>query len=115
MKNRITEYLKLIEEERFYDAHEVLEEYWYPKRFEESNEVKIVKGLINAAVSFELVKKGREEASKKVWRNYLKYRSLLYRTDSKDFNEYHRAIRAVDLFKSKIEQICRSGGHKGAA
>ncbi len=103
MKNRITKYLKLLDEERFYDAHEVLEEYWYPKRFEECDEVKLVKGLINAAVSFELVKKGRLQASKKVWRNYLKYRSLLYKVVSKDYNEYHRAVRAVDARKMRYE------------
>ena len=102
MKNKITKYLELIEKERFYDAHEVLEEYWYPKRFEECNEVRLVKGLINAAVSFELVKKGRIEASKKAWRNYLKYRTLLYKVSSKDYNSYHRAVRAVDAYKRRL-------------
>jgi len=103
MRNRITQYLKLLQEEHFYDAHEVLEEYWYPKRFEECNEVKLIKGLINAAVSFELVKKGRKEASKKAWRNYLKYRCLLYKIISKEYNEYHRAVRAVDAYKRELE------------
>ena len=110
MKNRITEYLQLIQQQRFYDAHEVLEEYWYPKRFEECNEVRLVKGLINAAVSFELVKKGRMEASKKAWRNYLKYRTLLYKVVSEDYNEYHRAIRAVDAYKRALEQSFRDRG-----
>ena len=110
MKNRIAEYLGLLNEERFYDAHEVLEEYWYPKRFEECNEVRLIKGLINAAVSFELVKKGRFAASKKVWRNYLKYRALLYKVVSKDYNEYHRAVRAVDAYKSELEKKLRDRG-----
>ena len=103
MKDRIDTYLKLIEDERFYEAHEVLEEFWYPKRFEESEEVRLVKGLINAAVSFELIKKGRMEASKRVWRNYLKYRSLLYRVDSRHYNEYHKAVRSVDMYKRVLE------------
>ena len=110
MKNRITEYLQLIEKQRFYDAHEVLEEWWYPKRFEENDEVRLIKGLINAAVSFELVKKERLEASKKAWRNYLKYRMLLYKVASKDFNEYHRAVRAVDAYKRALEQSFRDRG-----
>ena len=103
MTSRITEYLELMQKERFYDAHEVLEEYWYPKRFEECDEVRLIKGLINAAVSFELVKKGRFEASKKAWRNYLKYRTLLYKVVSKDYNEYHRAVRAVDAYKRELD------------
>ena len=104
MKNRIDEYLRLIEEERFYDAHEVLEEYWYPKRFEECNEVRLIKGLINAAVSFELIKKGRKEASKKAWRNYLKYRMLLYKISSENYNEYHRAVRVVDAYARGMQK-----------
>lgn len=110
MKSKITKYLELIENERFYDAHEVLEEWWYPKRFEESDEVRLIKGLINAAVSFELVKKERLEASKKAWRNYLKYRALLYKVISKDYNEYHRAVRAVDAYKRALEQSFRDRG-----
>ncbi len=102
MKHRIDKYLKLLQEERFYDAHEVLEEWWYPKRFEECDEVRLIKGLINAAVSFELIKKGRREASKKAWRNYLKYRMLLYKIASKEYNEYHRAVYAVDAYKRGI-------------
>ena len=108
MKNRIDKYLKLLQEERFYDAHEVLEEWWYPKRFEECDEVRLIKGLINAAVSFELIKKGRKEPSKKAWRNYLKYRTLLYKVVSKEYNEYHRAVRAVDACKKRVEQRFRS-------
>ena len=108
MKNRITEYLELLEEKRFYEAHEVLEEYWYPKRFEACNEVRLIKGLINAAVSFELVKKGRIQASNKVWKNYLKYRSLLYKITSKEYNEYHRAVRFVDAYKRGLDEGFRS-------
>ncbi len=110
MKSRITKYLGLIASERFYDAHEVLEEYWYPKRFEACDEVRLIKGLINAAVSFELVKKGRIEASKKAWRNYLKYRTLLYKLTSKEYNEYHRAVRAVDAYKRALEERLRDQG-----
>ena len=64
-------------EGHYYDAHEDLEHLWFPRRFEEDNEVKLWKGFINAAVCFELMKRGRREASEKVWQNYLKYFSLL--------------------------------------
>ena len=66
-----------IEEGRYYDAHEDLEPLWYLRRFEDDNEVKIWKGFINAAVSFELLKRGRPKPSDVAWQTYLKYQSLL--------------------------------------
>lgn len=66
-----------LEEGRYYDAHEDLEHLWFPRRFEDDDEVKLWKGFINAAVSFELIKRGRLEASQRAWLNYLKYSPLL--------------------------------------
>ncbi len=102
MKKILEEFITLVEEGRYYDAHEVLEDVWYPKRFEDSNEVRFIKGLINAAVSFELYKKGREKNSKKVWLNYLKYRQLLYKINSKHYNEYHKISRKVENHQKKL-------------
>jgi hypothetical protein len=64
-------------EGRYYDAHEDFEYLWYPRRFEENDEVKLWKGFINAAVCFELIKRNRPAASEKAWQTYLKYKQLL--------------------------------------
>ena len=48
--------IQSLEEGRYYDAHEDLEQIWFPRRFEDDNEVKLWKGIINAAVCFELIK-----------------------------------------------------------
>lgn len=85
-----------LQEQRFYDAHEVLEELWFPRRFEASNEVKILKGFINAAVSFELHKRGRSTQSNKVWLNYLKYRQLLYKLNTTSLNIYYQLSRDIE-------------------
>lgn len=77
IERRIREFCKCIESHRFYEAHEVLEALWFPRRFEQESEVKLLKGFINAAVSFELLKRGRKAQSERVWQNYLKYRSHL--------------------------------------
>jgi hypothetical protein len=81
MLKRIEEYKKCIEEQRYFDAHEALEALWFPRRFEKEDDVKLLKGFINAAVSFELHKRGRAIESEKVWQNYLKYRPLLYKIE----------------------------------
>ena len=89
-------FISLLDEQRFYEAHEVIEEVWFDNRFLDCNEVRLQKGLINAAVSFELLKKGKISQSKKVYKTYLKYRQLLFKIDSKNINAYYMAVRYVD-------------------
>lgn len=96
INKKINEFVKCIEENRFYDAHEVLEELWFPRRFEKCVEVELLKGFINAAVSFELLKKGRLAQSKRVWANYLKYRQNLYRISSEYKNAYFQLSRYLE-------------------
>lgn len=95
----LEEFMVCLHEGRFYDAHETLEALWFVRRFEESDEVKLLKGFINAAVCFELIKKQREEAAKKVWKNYLKYRPLLYKIQSPYLSKYHEIARYVESIK----------------
>ncbi len=99
----LNEFSLCIDEKRYYDAHEALEELWYPRRFEKDNEVKLLKGFINAAVSFELIKRSREKPSKTAWKNYLKYRPLLYKLNSPFLNQYHSLARKIELiYHAKI-------------
>jgi hypothetical protein len=104
INKKIKEFINCLDEQKFYEAHEALEEVWFPRRFEESNEVKLLKGFINASVSFELLKKGKVQQSKKVWLIYLKYRQLLYKTDSEYFNDYHKLARHVETTWLKLIQ-----------
>lgn len=97
MDKRLTQFCTLLKEQKFYEAHEVLEEVWFGKRFEDDNEIKFLKGLINASVSFELKKRGRVGAAKKVWKNYLKYRQLFYGLSSVYKNSYYQTMRFVDM------------------
>jgi len=92
----LNDFISQVDEKLFYDAHETLEAIWFPRRFEDNNEIKLLKGFINAAVSFELIKKGKVISSKKVWKNYLKYRPLLYKVQSPHLNKYHFIARHVE-------------------
>jgi len=93
-------YKKLLDEQKFFQAHEALEVIWFDKRFEENNEMKLLKGFINAAVSFELLKRGKYKAAKTPWKTYLKYRTLLFKTNSKHLNEYYQTTRHVEMIKN---------------
>lgn len=98
----VNDFIKCLDEERFYDAHEVLEDAWYPKRFEKSAEVLLLKGFINASVSFELMKQGKIEPSKQVWKTYLKYRQLLFKTSSKEIQAYYQIFLHIESTKKKL-------------
>ena len=98
----LDEYIKCINEERYYDAHESIESIWFPRRFEDNNEIKLLKGFINAAVSFELYKRSREKQSSRVWANYLKYRQLLYKIDSPYLNRYNTISREIEAKYQKL-------------
>ncbi len=89
----------------FYDAHEDLESLWFPRRFDENDEVKLIKGFINASVSFELYKKGKIKPSKKVWSNYLKYRDLIHSVNSPYLEKYHQIIKDIDIIKKSFINI----------
>lgn len=97
------DFILALDEKRFYDAHEVLEELWFPARFTNTNEVKFLKGFINASVSFELFKKGRYPQSQKVWMNYLKYRELLLKSSNPKLEYYYKISQHIDkIHKTEI-------------
>ena len=94
-------FVHCLDEERFYDAHEALEEIWFPRRFEKDQEMLLLKGFINAAVSFELTKRGRENSAAKVWKNYEKYRPLLEKFTSCNTSYYTRLVLCVEAMHQK--------------
>ena len=95
---KIDEYKKLILEHKFYEAHEVLEEFWFPRRKQKDDLTLIVKGFINAAVAFELKRRGRLKNSLKVWQTYIKFTKLLNKVpDSK--------LLELKLFIDKFAKI----------
>lgn len=98
-KEHLRSFIKEIDEERFYDAHESLEKIWFPRRFENSDEIRLLKGFINASVSFELAKKGKAEASAKVWKTYIKYIALIDAIESPHMDEYRLMAQHVNYVR----------------
>jgi hypothetical protein len=92
---KIAEYKEYLLEHKFFEAHEVLEEYWFARRKQKDNLTLIVKGFINAAVSLELYKRGRVENSAKVWRVYKKYVKLIDKIDNQELKELKNFVDGV--------------------
>ena len=61
-------YLLQMEKAAYYEAHEVIEEAWHPLRLRKDPLANLAKGLINAAVTFEHIKRGRENYADKARR-----------------------------------------------
>lgn len=102
IKKKLREFQNSLTQELFFEAHEILEELWFPRRFETDNEVKLLKGFINAAVSFELAKRERLVQSKRVWKNYLKYRQHLFKIKSPYLNNYYQLSRTIESIQKEL-------------
>ena len=100
----LEDFLYCLSIKEYYDAHEVLELIWFPRRFEDNDEMRLLKGFINASVSFELERRNRVDASKKVWETYLKYRPLLNKLDSPHINRYHFIAKEIEKINTITHQ-----------
>jgi hypothetical protein len=99
LKEALEEYLILLNKEQYFDAHEVLEEAWHPLRKANHPLKNLVKGLINAAVSFEHLKRNRSDAQRKaatVYRSFERHKHLLV-----------EGIEEHKLFKEACDKVER--------
>ncbi len=79
--------MELIKNEDFYEAHEVLEDVWFPYRKSKEPKILVLKGFINASVALELNRLGRKKNAQKVWGTYEKYKALIPRCEEELFEE----------------------------
>jgi len=98
LKEALEEYLILLNKEQYFDAHEVLEEAWHPPLRKANHPLKnLLKGLINAAISFEHLKRNRSDAKRKastVYKSFEKHKHLLV-----------EGIEEYALFKQASEKV----------
>lgn len=66
-------YLALMTQGEYFEAHEVLEEAWHPLRLRKDPLANLVKGLINGAVSFEHIRRKRDNYESKALRVMASY------------------------------------------
>lgn len=95
-------FIRSLEEERYYDAHEDLEAIWFPRRFESNDEVLLWKGFINAAVSFELIKRGRLKPAETAWQTYRKYSPLLENNVTLNKELYVKISKLIEQQRGKL-------------
>ncbi len=97
LEGALKRYLVLLDEGAYFDAHEVLEEAWHPLRIKDDPLKNLVKALINGAVSFEHLKRGKKDAPRKarrVMESYERHKGL-----------YRETIVYALLFKEACKKI----------
>jgi len=97
LEGALKAYLVLLDQEEYFEAHEVLEEAWHPLRLNSHPLRNLVKGLINGAVAFEHIKRNRKNVpskAQKVIASYERHKGLVTPT-----------IEHVELFLQACEKI----------
>ena len=97
-------FIDFLKNDAFFEAHEALEEIWFPLRFEKSDEVRFIRACINAAVSFELVKRGRAQASKKPWGFYEKHLYLFDTVNPAHETIYQNICDTIELISNQLKE-----------
>ena len=103
-------YLLLLEREAYFEAHEVLEEIWHPMRKAGDPLQNLVKGLINAAVAFEHLKRakpGAAQRAQRVMRSFDRHRYLCPkgRRETELFMDACRKVEVIWRSKKEIFDV----------
>jgi len=107
LEDALQSYLILLEQEDYFEAHEALEEAWHPLRQSKDPLRHVVKGYINAAISFEHLKRNRKNAktnAQKVILSYERYKHLRY--EIQEYSElFDRAYQQIESLKSRHREV----------
>jgi len=101
LDNSLQKYIILLEKKEYYEAHHMLELAWLEMKKEDHPYTDLVRGLINAAVAFEHIKRATPTAmtkARKVFAGYIKYR---HKCDDADCH-FKSACKKADEIAAKI-------------
>ena len=107
LEGALKAYLKLLEEEAYFEAHEVLEEAWHPLRLKKHPLANLVKGLINGAITFEHIKRNRANVKDKAQRviaSYERHRYLCIE-GIEHYSLFNEACNKIEMLKVKHTEM----------
>lgn len=107
LEGALKAYLKLLDEEAYFEAHEVLEEAWHPLRLKKHPLANLTKGLINGAITFEHIKRNRVNVKNKAQRvivSYERHKHLCVE-GIEYYGLFHEACDKIELLKVKHLEI----------
>ncbi|MDY0195550.1 MAG: DUF309 domain-containing protein [Sulfurovaceae bacterium] len=104
LNNALQKYIILLESKEYYEAHHMLEQIWLKMKKEDHPYTNLARGLINAAVAFEHIKRNTPTAmtkARKTFAGYLKYRHIC-RSCDKNFS---LACQKADEIATRAELL----------
>ncbi len=107
LEGALKEYLYLLEKEAYFEAHEVLEEAWHPLRKADHPLKNLVKGLINGAIAFEHLKRGRKNAQQnacKVMASFERYKYLSAQA-TEHVLLFEKACHSIEVLKKENKGV----------
>ena len=107
LEGALKEYLALMEQEAYFEAHEVMEEAWHPLRLSNHPLKNLAKALINAAITFEHIKRNKKNAAvkaAKVIASYERYKHLCTE-DIEHAVLFNQARQKIEALKQKHPEI----------
>jgi len=107
LEGALKRYLVLLDEEEYFEAHEVLEEAWHPLRLKKHPLANLAKGFINAAIGFEHLKRNKKNApkkAKKVMESYERYRYLCSE-EIEHFALFKKAEGKIEALKQRHMKV----------
>jgi hypothetical protein len=107
LEGALKAYLILLDEGKYFEAHEVMEEAWHLLRLSDHSLKNLVKGLINGAIAFEHLNRNRDDAerkAKKVMASFDRYRYLCIE-GIENFNLFEEACQKIEALKVKHTKV----------
>lgn len=107
IQTKIIQYNRLMHSESFFEAHEVMEEIWHFLKSKKHPLSNLAKGLTNAAISFEHLKRDRKRAIEKAivtMSSFDRHKGLLM-PNNEFFAEFSTCISYVENLKTKNSNI----------
>ncbi len=95
----LASFVQAMEQKRYFEAHEILEEAWHPLRIRKDRMALLLKGMINGAIALEHLKRATPNAqikAERVVEAYYRYKPLLQEAThyQKAFKEAMQTIDA---------------------
>ena len=96
MQETLRVFIDHLNNDEFADAHEVMEQQWKKYKKLQHPKTKLLKGYINGATAFELIKRDKIEGAKRLWLVYEKYLPLL----TKETEFYELFVKADTILQN---------------
>ena len=100
----LQKFISLLEDEKYFEAHNALEPLWLKMKKEHHSYTDLTRGLINAAVAFEHIKRDTPTAmtkARKTFAGYLKYRHMCRSCDE----NFSLACQKADEIATRAELL----------